>query len=148
MQTHDDLSERRTMITDGHVEQEAEYPYPPLRVWRALVDPGELHDWLMPNEGFRPEPGTSFSLETGSENFGTIEGEVLDVDEPSLLRCRWSGVFGDTIVTFRLTPTDLGTLLRVEHAAAEGGPWTQSVSFDDGWAEKLAIALPKVLDAQ
>jgi len=133
------------MITDGRVEQEAEYPYPPARVWRALVDPGEIHEWLMPNEGFLAEQGTSFSLETGSENFGTIEGLVLDVEEPSLLRCRWNGVFGDTIVTFRLTPTDIGTRLQVEHAAAQGGPWSSSVGFDDGWAEKLAVTLPEVL---
>ena len=43
-------------------------------------------------------------LETGDAQIGTIEGEVLEIDEPRLLRCRWSGVFGDTEVTFELFP--------------------------------------------
>jgi uncharacterized protein YndB with AHSA1/START domain len=70
---------------------------------------------------------------------------VLEVDEPRVLRCRWSGVFGDTEVTYELTPEDGGTRLRVRHDG-----WTDPVppehaGFTTGWAEKLDETLPRVL---
>ena len=94
------------------IEREAIYPHSPERVWRALVDPAELAAWLMPND-FAAEIGHEFSLETGDDVVGTIHAEVLEIDEPKLLRCRWSGVFGDTEVTFELFPEGDGTRLRV-----------------------------------
>ena len=77
------------------IEHEAVYPHSPERVWRALVDPAELAQWLMPTD-FAPEVGREFVLETGNDEVGTIHAEVLELDEPKLLRCRWSGGFGDT----------------------------------------------------
>ena len=96
------------------IEHEAVYPHSPERVWRALVDPTELAAWLMPTD-FAPEVGQEFKLETGADEIGTIQAEVLEIDEPRLLRCRWTGVFGDTEVTYELTPEGDGTRLRVRH---------------------------------
>jgi uncharacterized protein YndB with AHSA1/START domain len=126
------------------IEHEAVYPHSPERVWRAIVDPAELAEWLMPTN-FEPEVGRIFLLETGDAHVGTIEGEVLEVDEPRRLRCRWSGGFGDTEVTFELTPEGAGTRLRVHHDGfgdAEG----DRAGFDDGWKQKLDEELPRVLD--
>jgi uncharacterized protein YndB with AHSA1/START domain len=126
------------------IEREAVYPHSPERVWRALVEPAELAAWLMPND-FAAEVGHEFSLETGDAHVGTIRAEVLEVDEPKLLRCRWSGGFGDTIVTFELFSEGDGTRLRVVHDG-----WTEPVAgewagFDDGWTQKLEQDLPRVL---
>jgi uncharacterized protein YndB with AHSA1/START domain len=126
------------------IEREAVYPHSPERVWRALVDPKELAAWLMPND-FAPEVGHEFSLET--DDIGTIQGEVLEIDEPRLLRCRWTGVFGDTEVTFELFPEADSTRLRVIHDG-----WTEPVppehpGFDDGWKQKLDQDLPRVLNS-
>jgi uncharacterized protein YndB with AHSA1/START domain len=126
------------------IEHDAFYPHAPERVWRALVDPAELAAWLMPTD-FAPAVGHEFSLETGDDHVGTIHGEVLEIDEPKLLRCRWSGVFGDTEVTFELFPEDDGTRLRVVHDG-----WTEPLpaehpGFDDGWRQKLDQDLPRVL---
>jgi uncharacterized protein YndB with AHSA1/START domain len=126
------------------IEREAVYPHSPERVWRALVDPAELAAWLMPND-FAAEVGHEFSLETGDDAIGTIQCEVLEIDEPKLLRCRWSAVFGDTVVTFELFPEGDGTRLRVVHDG-----WTEPVhpnwsGFDEGWTQKLEQDLPRVL---
>jgi uncharacterized protein YndB with AHSA1/START domain len=128
---------------DRRVEHEAVYPHPPERVWRALVDPSELAVWLMPTD-FAPEVGRSFVLETGDE-IGTIRGEVLEIDEPRRLRCRWSGVFGDTEVTFELFPEPDGTRLRVRHDGWGEPPAAEREGFDDGWKQKLTQDLPRVL---
>lgn len=127
------------------IEREAVYPHSPERVWRALVDPDELAAWLMPND-FAAKVGHQFSLETG-EHVGTIHAEVLEIDEPRLLRCRWSGVFGDTEVTYELFPEGNGTRLRVVHDG-----WTDPVpdewaGFDDGWTQKVEQDLPRILNS-
>jgi uncharacterized protein YndB with AHSA1/START domain len=126
------------------IEREAVYPHSPERVWRALVDPDELAAWLMPTD-FEPNVGHEFKLETGDAHIGTIRAEVLEIDEPRLLRCRWSGVFGNTEVTFELFAEDSGTRLRVRHDG-----WTEPVpgewaGFNDGWKQKLDEDLPRVL---
>ena len=131
------------MIRDRRVEHEAVYPHPPERVWRALVDPSELAQWLMPTD-FAPEVGRSFELETGDE-IGIIRGEVVEIDEPRLLRCRWSGVFGDTEVTFELFPVPDGTRLRVRHDGWGDPPVAERDGFDDGWKQKLTEDLPRLL---
>jgi uncharacterized protein YndB with AHSA1/START domain len=129
----------------GRIEHEQTYPYPPERVWRALTEPAELAVWLMPTD-FTARPGSRFTFDA-RPGLGIIEGEVLEAQPPRLLRCRWSGVFGDTVVTFTLTPVGEGTRLRVEHAgwAAEGLPHRDG--FDAGWHGKLAKDLPALLGA-
>jgi uncharacterized protein YndB with AHSA1/START domain len=131
------------VIRDHRVEHEAVYQHPPERVWRALVDPSELAQWLMPTD-FAPEVGRTFVLETGDE-IGTIRGEVLEIDEPRLLRCRWSGVFGDTEVSFELFPEPGGTRLRVRHDGWGDPPVAERDGFDDGWKQKLTEDLPRLL---
>lgn len=130
------------MIRDGAIHHTAVYPHPVERVWRALVDPAELGIWLMPTD-FVPEVGRRFTLD--DPHLGVITGEVLAADPPRLLRCRWSGIFGDTVVTFELTPVAGGTRLRLEHAGWEERAATDCDMFDQGWGGKLARDLPAVL---
>jgi uncharacterized protein YndB with AHSA1/START domain len=126
------------------IEHEAVYPHSPERVWRALVDPTELAAWLMPTD-FAPEIGKEFTLETGDAHIGAIQGEVLEIDEPKKLRCRWSGVFGDTEVTFELFPEADGTRLRVRHDGWSEPLPPERAGFDDGWKQKLDEDIPRVL---
>lgn len=131
------------MIRDGGIEHEAVYPYPPERVWQALIDPTELGAWLMPTD-FAPTVGHRFTFDA-RPTLGTIAGEVLEVDPPKLLRCRWSGVFGDTVVRFELTPTGDGTRLAVKHQGWDVEHRSDRDGFDQGWLEKLTTSLPAVL---
>jgi uncharacterized protein YndB with AHSA1/START domain len=126
------------------IEHEAVYPHSLERVWRALIDPAELAAWLMPTD-FEPEVGKEFKLETGSPEVGTIQGEVLEIDEPRLLRCRWTGGFGDTQVTFELTPEGGGTRLRVRHDGWSEPVPADRAGFDEGWKQKLDEEIPRVL---
>jgi uncharacterized protein YndB with AHSA1/START domain len=125
------------------IEREAVYAHSPERVWRALVDPAELAAWLMPND-FVAEPGHEFTLDTG-EHVGKIQAEVLEIDEPRLLRCRWTGVFGDSVVTFELFPEGDGTRLRVVHDGFADPLPPVFDDFDEGWKQKLEEDLPRVL---
>lgn len=129
----------------GRIEHEETYPHPPERVWRAITEPAELGAWLMPTD-FTARAGSRFTFDARPE-FGIIDGEVLEVEPPRLLRCRWSGVFGDTVVTITLTPVGGGTRLRVEHAGWRGPGLDHRHSFDTGWHDKLAKDLAALLGA-
>ena len=131
------------MIRDGQVEHEETYPHPPERVWRALTDPAELGVWLMPTD-FVALAGHRFTFDA-RPGLGIIDGEVLDVEPPRLLRCRWSGIFGQTVVTFMLTPDGEGTRLRVTHGGWDGPGLDHRDGFDGGWLDKLTKDLAALL---
>ena len=126
---------------DGErVVHEAHYPHPVPAVWSALTDPAALAGWLMPND-FAPLAGHRFRFDA-RPRFGFIDGEVLEVEPPHLLRCRWTIESVDTLVTFRLEPEGAGTRLTLEHVGLSG---PRHLEFDPGWAAKLAGDLPLLL---
>jgi uncharacterized protein YndB with AHSA1/START domain len=131
------------VIRDGRIEHEETYPHPPERVWRALTDPAELGAWLMPTD-FAPRAGHKFSFDA-RPTLGVIDAEVLDVEPPRLLRCRWSGVFGHTVVTFTLTPDGAGTRLRITHEGWAGPGLGHRPGFDQVWLDKLTKDLAALL---
>lgn len=130
------------MIEDQAIVYEVSYPHPPEQVWQALVDSRALAQWLLPND-FAPIAGGHFTMDC--DPLGEIAGEVLELDPPRRMSWRWVGVFGDTIVTFDLTPADGGTLLRLEHRGWNATTAAHREHFDSGWPGKLQIGLPKVL---
>jgi uncharacterized protein YndB with AHSA1/START domain len=128
--------EKQTII------HEVEYPHPPERLWRALVDSDELAVWLMPNT-FAPTPGGEFLVDC--ESHGLIKGEVLEIDPPRRLSYRWLGSFGDTVVTFDLTPIEGGTRLRLEHRGWRPLDGRDQPAFDAGWQDMLVVGLTRLL---
>lgn len=98
---------------------ERAFAHPPERLWRALTQPHLMAEWLMRND-FRPVVGHAFTL-TGDWG-GVLDCEVLTVEPERQLAYTWNHVHDNpaydlrSVVTFTLTPTDTGTLLRVEQA--------------------------------
>lgn len=71
-------------------------------------------------------------------DWGAIEGRVLEADPFTTLSYTWSAFGLDTVVTYTLTPTPRGTLLRVEQA---GFPTTVEYAYQgaqQAWPEYLA----------
>jgi len=99
------------------VSFELELNHGPQKVWRALTDPVLLADWLLPAIGLDElAPGTSFRFQAqpmpGWD--GVVNCRVLEVEEHRMLRYAWLVGDMDTIVTFRLEPSDTGTRLSLE----------------------------------
>ena len=103
---------------------------------------GAVH--LAHAERLRANRRPTFQLDSRPD-FGIIEGEVLDVEPPSLLRCRWTIEGVPTTVTMRLEADGDGTLLELEHSrlTPEARP-----HFDDGWSHKLQADLGLVLTGE
>ena len=101
------------------VTVEREMPHPPEKLWRALTQPHLIEEWLMKND-FAPTIGHRFNLR--GEWGGVLDCEVLEIEPNETLSYSWDFAHDDpafalkSVVTFTLTPTARGTLLRVEQA--------------------------------
>jgi uncharacterized protein YndB with AHSA1/START domain len=129
-------------VIDGdRVVHEVRYAYPVPTVWKALTDPAAVAAWLMPTD-FAPAVGHRFRLDA-RPGFGFIDGEVVDLEPPHLLRCHWIVGGVPTTLTIRLEADGAGTLLRLEHVGLAPDP---RAGFDGGWGDKLRYDLGLVLD--
>ena len=104
-----EANERRIAIVERQMAAPAE------KIWRALTQPHLIEEWLMKND-FKPVAGHKFNLsrQPAPDVNVVIDCEVLTVEPNKTLSYRWSAYGTDTVVTFTLTPTDGGTMLRVE----------------------------------
>ena len=119
---------------------ERELPHPPQKVWRALTQPHLIAEWLMPND-FEAEVGHRFNLR--GEWGGVLDCEVLELTQNARLSYRWDFPNDNpafdlrSVVTFTLTQTPAGTLLRMEQV---GFRPDQKQAFGGarlGWAKFL-----------
>jgi uncharacterized protein YndB with AHSA1/START domain len=101
------------------VAVERDIPFPPEKIWRALTQPHLIQEWLMNND-FAPVIGHQFKLR--GDWGGVLDCEVLAIEPNKSLSYTWNHAHSDaafnlqSVVTFTLTPTRAGTLLRVEQA--------------------------------
>lgn len=89
---------------------EREIAHPPEKIWRALTQPHLIEEWLMKNT-FKPEPGHQFNL---SAQWGVVDCEVRTVEPNRALAYSWNTKDLESVVTWTLTPSGTGTVLRME----------------------------------
>lgn len=102
------------LLTEGTVtgvRLERVLPDPPSVVWRAITDREELRSWFPSDvivEGGEWKAGAAISFVFPSDVIDmTLEGEVLDVDEPRSLAYTW----GDETLRYELSAEGSGTRL-------------------------------------
>lgn len=103
------MTEAATEIRTVTIEREIGYP--PEKVWRALTQPHLIQEWLMPND-FAPEVDHRFTLRG---DWGSVDCKVLEVEPNRSLSYTWDAMGMESVVTWTLTPTASGTLLRMDH---------------------------------
>lgn len=119
-----------TLITKPRpaVRLERRLPDPPASVWRALTERDQLRTWFPCDvivEGGRWTPGARISFPFPPEMNVTLEGAVLEVDEPNRLAFTW----GEETLSFELSPDAGGTRLVLvdelpaSHAARNAAGW-------------------------
>lgn len=103
---------------------------PPAVVWRALTDRDELRSWFPCDlivSGGRWEVGAAITFEFSTANHMTLDGVVLEVDEPRALAFTW----GDDTLRFELSAEGDGTRLVLidelppDSAARNAAGWEQ-----------------------
>ena len=117
---------------------EREIPYPPEKIWRALTQPHLIAEWLMNND-FNAVVGHRFNLR--GDWGGVLDCEVLAVEPNKTLSYTWNFAHADaafnleSVVTFTLAPTDIGTRLRMEHSGFRPGQKQAYGGARVGWQQ-------------
>jgi uncharacterized protein YndB with AHSA1/START domain len=133
-----------------------DYPYPPASVWRAVTDPELVARWTVTGQGgrpvgFTPIVGSRFQLVAKPVPGwrGVVDCEVLEVDEPRLLRYTWRGEENGkpTFVRYQIEPRLGGTRFTFEHTDFTGvGGFFMAKLLGAVRRKMLNVGLPAVLD--
>ena len=120
---------------------ERELAHAPEKVWRALTQQQLIADWLMQND-FAPVVGHKFKLR--GEWGGVLDCEVLEIDPQRSLSYTWDFTNDDptyalkSVVTYTLTPSGTGTMLRVEQSGFRPDQKQAYGGAHAGWKQFLA----------
>jgi uncharacterized protein YndB with AHSA1/START domain len=124
---------------------EREVPFPPERIWRALTQPHLIEEWLMKND-FKPVVDHRFNLRKTPQPDVSIvvDCQVLAVEPYKTLSYTWAAYGLESVVTWTLTPTRTGTLLRMEQSGFRPDQTQAYHGARYGWQQYFA-ALEQVL---
>ncbi|MCX2721778.1 SRPBCC family protein [Roseibium salinum] len=114
---------------------EREIAFPPEKIWRALTQPHLIEEWLMKND-FRPVIGHQFNV---SADWGIVDCEVQAIEPHRTLSYSWDTKDLRSVVTWTLTPTENGTVLRMEQQGFQPHQQPYYRGAQAGW--------PRFLDA-
>lgn len=130
--------ELRTVVVEREIAQ------PPEKIWRALTESHLIEEWLKMKPDFSAETDRPYKM---TADWGAVEGRVLAAEPHTTLSYTWSAFGLESVVTYTLTPTPRGTLLRVEQA---GFPTTMEYAYQgaqQAWPEYLAAIETVVANA-
>jgi len=132
-----------------------DYPDSLTKVWRAVTEPDLVPQWTVTGRGARP---VGFAPRVGARfQFvakpvpgwrGIVDCEVLEVDEPHLLRYSWQGEENGqrTYVTYRREPHLSGTRFTYEHTGFTGlGGVIMAKLLGSVRRKMLTVGLPVLL---
>jgi uncharacterized protein YndB with AHSA1/START domain len=119
---------------------EREVPFPPEKIWRALTQPHLIEEWLMKND-FKPVVGHGFNLRG---DWGAVDCRVLTVEPNKRLSYTWDGMGLESVVTWTLTATRMGTHLRMEQSGFRPDQQQAYQGAKYGW-QKFFASLEQVL---
>jgi uncharacterized protein YndB with AHSA1/START domain len=118
---------------------EREIAFPPEKIWRALTQPHLIEEWLMKND-FKPVAGHRFNLRKDPQPDVSIvvDCEVVTVEPNRTLSYTWAAYGLESVVTWTLTPTRTGTLLRMEQAGFRQDQQQAYQGAGYGWRKYFA----------
>jgi uncharacterized protein YndB with AHSA1/START domain len=119
---------------------EREMSHPAERIWRALTQPHLIAEWLMKND-FQPVVGHRFDLRA---DWGVVDCRVLVVEPNRTLSYSWQAYGLESVVTWTLTPSGTGTLLRMEQSGFRPDQQQAYQGARGGWPRFFA-ALEQLL---
>jgi uncharacterized protein YndB with AHSA1/START domain len=121
-------TETRTVVVERDVH------FPPEKVWRALTLPQLIEEWLMKND-FKALVDHRFRL---TADWGAVDCQVREVEPGKTLSYTWDAMGLESVVTWTLTPTSVGTRLRMEQTGfrADQSQAYQGANF--GWQRFFA----------
>ena len=124
----ENLADARSVVV------ERDLPFPVEKIWRALTQPHLIQEWLMKND-FSPTVGHAFRL---VGDWGAVACKVREVEPNRMLSYSWAAMGLESVVTWTLTPSGKGTLLRMEQAGFRPDQEQAFQGASYGWQRFLA----------
>lgn len=138
------------IVAERSIVIEREMPHPPEKVWRALTQGPLIEEWLMKND-FQPMVGHKFNFRAAPMPHwnGVVDCEVLECEPNRRLSYTWNSSGDDanglkTTVTWTLTPTPTGVLVRMEQSGFRADQDANVRGAEYGW-QRFAGALERVV---
>ena len=143
----------------GTIEREIYVEAPPEVVFDVVSSPDHLKEWWPDDARYDPTPGSTGEIVFGERDAdGTVmQFTVVDVRPPRTFSFRWTHPAGEAaaagnslLVTFELTPSGGGTLLRMTESGFREMGWEVAVleqQYQDhvtGWDFYLPRLAPYV----
>ena len=124
---------------------EREIPFAPEKIWRALTQPHLIEEWLMKSD-FVPVVGHRFNLRRNprSDLNIVIDCQVVVVEPNRTLSYTWAAFGLESVVTWTLTPTSMGTHLRMEQLGFRPDQQQAYQGATGGW-QRFVAALERVV---
>lgn len=142
----------------GTIEREIYVDAPPETVFHVVSSPERIRDWWSAETDVEPVPGGAGTLTWRDESSGRVDVApmtVVEVAPPIRFSFRWThesgevpGAANSTLVTFQLTPSGTGTLLRLTETGFRERGWEAAVleqtyqQHESGWD----FYLPRIAD--
>ena len=120
---------------------ERELPFPTAKVWRALTQPHLLEAWLMKTD-FTPVLDQAFQFRG---DWGAVDCRVLAIEPEKSIAYTWVAMGLESVVTWTLTPTKSGTLLRLEQSGFRPDQEQAYRGAQHGWTHQFLPKLAEVL---
>ncbi|NUS75122.1 MAG: SRPBCC family protein [Streptomyces sp.] len=121
----------------GSIEREIHIDATPEVVYEVVSRPEHLREWWPDEAELKPVPGATGVISFGDRNAPDAKVEsltVVDADPPRRFSFRWVYDEGEAatptnslLVTFELTPSGSGTLLRFSEAGFRERGWEAAV---------------------
>ena len=119
------VTETRTVVV------EREIAHAPEKIWRALTQPHLIEEWLMKSD-FKPVVDHRFNFRA---DWGAVDCQVMEVEPQKTLSYTWAAYGLESTVTWTLTPTGTGTLLRMEQAGFQPDQKQAYHGAKGGWQQ-------------
>ena len=121
----------------GSIERELHIEASPEMVFDVISKPEHIRDWWSAETEIEPIAGSTSELTWSDEAAGRVDVvpiTVIDVQPPHLFSFRWTQGHGETaapsnslLVTFELSPSGAGTLLRLTETGFRERGWDIAV---------------------
>jgi uncharacterized protein YndB with AHSA1/START domain len=142
----------------GTIEREVRIGASPEVVFDVISNPEHIRDWWSAETELEPVAGSTGELTWRDEASGTVNVvpiAVIDVQPPHLFSFRWTQGPGETptpsnslLVTFELSPSGGGTLLRLTETGFRERGWDIAV-IEEAYQEHVTgwdFYLPRIAE--